>query len=185
MAKIKQYKKTARVESAIVEEKVDGSNFCWLVDESGLRFFSRQYEIKLGDYDFYDEFITFITKKHEVVPFVQDIKYFAEAIGQANIDYKQTDTFNKLYVFDIKGTSGMFYKRNYMEKLCMKHGLNIVPLTTLNNEYSVINPSVKREGVILRYENLSGLGSEVVKLKWVQNVPKDKDISPWKLSEVK
>lgn len=62
---------------------------------------------------------------------------------------------------------GNFYTRDYMEVICKQHLLNVVPLTTLDNTKSVI-ANVDREGIILRYEKISSLRGNILKLKIVE-----------------
>lgn len=187
--KIKQYNKVGRIDKCIIEEKVDGSNFCWYFDGEKMRYFSRQYEIFLGTEKFFNKFIILIDEIHAKTPFEKGVKWFAEAVGMAQIKYeiKTEDTTEKLFVFDIKGLADRFYVRAYMEELCAEYGLKPTPITTLENRYSMINPNVLREGIIFRYEYLDVTGGQIVKLKWLQKNGdiKDKEASKYEMVAVK
>lgn len=185
MEKIKQYQKIGRIEQCIIEEKIDGSNFCWYFDGTELHFFSRTREVKLGMDKFFDKFIQYIIDKHKEVPFIKDEKWFAEALGQAHIKYNMGENIhNKLWVFDIQKSDKVivkksffkkeikekkyWYRRDELEERINHYGLNIVPLTTLNNTQSILDTTLKREGVILKYENINSLNGKVLKLKYVE-----------------
>lgn len=181
------YKSLPREENAIFEEKLDGSNFSWRVENRVIRTFSRNKEIKLGDSDFWDRFILFINVTNRYVHFEEGITWYAEALGKGNIkyfkDYEDTLTFNILYVFDIKGKAGNFYDREYVETLCKQHYVNIVPLADINSDRSTIGDKPLREGMILRWEKASGMDGKAFKAKYVERKRKHKQ--KIKIEEIK
>lgn len=87
MSNIMMYNKICRYDNYIIEEKLDGSNFCWYNDNGKLRFFSRKKEIILGEQKFFDKFINYVNDLHMLFPFFEGVKFFAEVLGQGHIKY--------------------------------------------------------------------------------------------------
>lgn len=180
MGKKIAYKSITRVENCICEEKIDGSSFSWMLAENGkLHFFSAKNELEKDKCDkFFVPFIEYVEQKwkelsekydEDMLLLQSNITYSAEAIGMAQIKYfdKNELVENRLFVYDIKGKSGQYYKRSFLVDLMNVAGLKVVPLTEFNTKESKLNPNVLREGIILRYEDISGT-DDVIKLKLVE-----------------
>lgn len=154
-----KYPKISRIESAIITEKIDGSNFSWKVDNDNLKFYSRNKEVSLDNKNdnFYHPFIKFINDKHKYLNFLPNHIFYAEILGQAQIKYfdKHEDISikNLLYIFDIFNNINQYFLRwELVKNQCEIQEINHVPETTFNEIKSKINSNVNREGIVLIYE---------------------------------
>lgn len=178
-----KYPKMKRESAAIIEEKLDGSNFSWEKTDGIIHFYSRNKEVFLehNNDKFYHQFINKITDIDLVVPFAENYVWYAEVLGQTPTKYNSEEN---LFVFDIYSTTNnRFQKRDLMVENCTNQGLSPVPTTELMSTASKIDPSIQREGIVLRYEY--NFGTFKVKHLESEKALKNPAFDIWEFSEVK
>ena len=194
------YPKMTRIEWGAVEEKVDGSNICFKVNDDGMfELYSRKRKInqpteeeiekhkngelkdffKIAYIELENHFKEIKTTMNVELP--RGVEFYAELVGQAQIKYGIEDNpvIERLFLFDVKGLTG-FLKRSAVEHYSKRLGLKVVPLTTPDEKYSRINRSVLREGYVLKDRNNR---FKFVERKVEGGVVKPKSL--WTLTKVK
>lgn len=149
---------TAETGSIVIQEKLDGVNVSFMVENGKLRVFLRNEELSSENdlHGFYNWAVDNITINNLLPNFV----YFGEWLTKDNIDYGKENT-NKFYLFDVYSLIAEEYcELEDVELEAEALGVKIVPILytgevkDINLESIVgkskLNPDVNAEGVVIK-----------------------------------
>lgn len=179
----------------LVEEKVDGSQFSFMADETGLHFRSRGANIDANAPGMFFKGVMAITELWKQGRLENDLIYRGEYLMKPKhnvLAYDRVPT-GHVILFDIEKPGTDFFQRVPKETLAAQLGLEIVPLmfTGLVTSADEIREFLDRtsvlggqkvEGVVLKPfdYNLFGADGKVVMGKFVSEAYKEVHANDWR-----